>query len=100
MGPYPVTIIWTTAGETFATTLSRELSKSRSRFDFDDECASSLTPVSAVEPRGAVDCACAYIVTRTHATPHLTSRHLFTLSPQPPSPCLLPPSPHLTTPSP
>jgi len=46
-----VTTIWTTAGETFETTVSRELSKARSKFD--DAGAFDFTAASLAERRGA-----------------------------------------------
>jgi hypothetical protein len=50
-----VTVIWTTARETFATTFSRELSNSRSKVD--DADASNLTAAASADRWGAVDCA-------------------------------------------
>ncbi len=50
-----MTVIWTTAGETFATTFSRELSKSRSKVD--DWNASILTAAASADRRVSVDCA-------------------------------------------
>src|SRR5579864_1047691 len=62
-GPYPVTTICTTAGETFAITASRELFKSRSKFG--DAAAFETTAEASVAVRA--DCANAELTATTQA---------------------------------
>ena len=62
-----MTTIWTTAGETFATTCSRELSKSRSRLA--DLGAFNLTASASANGRSAV-CAYADVARSKQAIPH------------------------------
>ena len=65
-----MTVIWTTARETFATTPSRELSNSRSKVD--DADASNLTAAASADRRGSVDCACAH----AHVTKQTMTRFM------------------------
>src|SRR5579864_9016291 len=68
-GPYPVTTIWTTAGETFETTASRELFKSRSKVV--DAGAFEGTSGASLALRTHVDCPNAEAAARTQAiSPH------------------------------
>src|SRR6266576_3487660 len=64
-GPYPVTTICTTAGETFETTASRELFKSRSKFGDAGAFESTADALAAV--RTGVDCANAEVAATTQA---------------------------------
>src|SRR6266446_10096912 len=74
-GPYPLTIIWTTAGETFEMTASRELSKARSKFDDAGACETRVDASGAV--RTAVDCASAEVAAKKQATmPYFIHRNL------------------------
>src|ERR1700745_4053207 len=65
-GPYPLTTIWTTAGETFEMTVSSELSKAPSKFDDAPAFETNTGAFLAVLP--AVDCASATVAVRKHAT--------------------------------
>src|ERR1700692_582546 len=67
-GPYPLTTIWTTAGETFEMTASSELLKARSKFD--DAGAFEITADASGAVRMAVDCACAHAATSRQAIPY------------------------------
>src|ERR1700676_2096566 len=68
-GPYPLTTIWTTAGETFEMTASRELLKARSKFD--DAGGFEMTADASGAVRTAVDCALAHVpTTSTQAIPY------------------------------
>jgi hypothetical protein len=58
-------MIWTTAGETFETTASRELFKSRSKFG--DAGAFEGTACASVAVRTCVDCANAGVAATTQA---------------------------------
>jgi hypothetical protein len=60
-------MIWTTAGETFATTASSELFNSRRKFD--DLGGSGLS--AAAGRRTSVDCACANVAISKKAIPRL-----------------------------
>src|SRR6266851_2542798 len=67
-GPYPLTTIWTTAGDTFEMTVSRELSKARSKFD--DAGAFEMRAGASAVMRTAVDCACAEVAASRQAIPY------------------------------
>src|SRR5260370_22556479 len=64
-GPYPVTTIWTTAGETFETTVSRELSKALSKFD--DDSAFEMRAGASGSVWADADCAIAEVAAKKQA---------------------------------
>src|ERR1700686_323518 len=75
-GPYPVTTIWTTAGETFETTVSRELFKALSKFE--DACIFETKADAAGSVRAAGDCASAKVAARKQAiTPYSVHCNFF-----------------------
>jgi hypothetical protein len=61
-GPYPLTTIWTTAGETFETTVSRESFKALSKLD--DECSLETITGTSAFARATADCASAHVVAK------------------------------------
>src|ERR1700758_2375772 len=68
-GPYPLTTIWTTALETFETTVSREVLKVPNTFE--DDCSLETSAAWRVGPesvRADTDCPSAEAATKKQAT--------------------------------
>src|ERR1700686_316442 len=75
-GPYPVTTIWTTAGETFETTVSRELSKALSKFE--DGCTFETKADATGSVRVAGDCASPKVAAKKQViTPYFVHCNFF-----------------------